>query len=142
MKEEKAEVDQVAYKHSQNFLGALLAFATAVILLVIQGSILPTNAYTYTGVVLLVCSLPFCFGGFILNVKLLRHDKVTQKSIDLVDKYLGFGIAFAVAGFGSLIAGASGFLGALFAGACVSAFGVTWYVARRFETLNPKEDAD
>ncbi|WP_111494486.1 MULTISPECIES: hypothetical protein [Marinobacter] len=138
--EEYKEVDRVLYGHILSFLGALTAFATAVVLLVVQGSVSAGRGFGLMGVIMLVLAIPFCFAAFVLNLKLLRRDRVHPKSIKAVDNFTTTAMSFGVVGFWGIIGAWTTLLGLVFTAAVFVAFGATVFVARRFDRLNPRDD--
>lgn len=142
MKEDRHEVDHVAYGHSLKFLGALFAFSVGAILLVIQGSIPISKGASLSGAVSLIMTIPFCFCAFVLNVKLLRYGDVSAKSMKLVDRFIGLAAGLGICGFGLLLIGVSRPLGYLLVASIVAAFLITWFTVYRFEKHEKRDTAE
>ena len=104
MSEELKSVDVAIHTYVLKFLGTLTAFATATVLLAVQGSIDTEGLASFFGLAFLMASIPFCSAAFVLNstahCRFSVHSPRQKLAIQRYFRYLfGVGLLHAL-GYG------------------------------------------
>tara|TARA_R100001460_G_scaffold47768_1_gene85602 strand:- start:1138 stop:1566 length:429 start_codon:yes stop_codon:yes gene_type:complete len=142
LSEELKSVDVAIHTYVLKFLGTLTAFATATVLLAVQGSIDTEGLASFFGIAFLMASIPFCSAAFVLNVKMVRLENAKTEVVALVDNFTSLVIALPIVGFLFILLAKNWLYSVIFGTSLVLAFFMLWGMVLKVEKLRDEDQEE